>query len=454
MKNIFVILSVDEEYGIGKNNSIPWKSDLKYFKTLTETVRDLSKKNALIMGKRTCNSLDIQKLSKTRKCIVLSKSGNTCLEGVDMKDSLNGAIYECMNDTRVENIFVIGGAGVYKDVLYKADFHVKRIYVTRVEGKHDCDIKVEWLCDYLKYRCKLIMKSEAHEEYKLEYSECEYLHLLEAALLGRMRNNRTGTKTLSIFAPTPLRFSLMDQFPLLTTKKVFWRGVLHELLFFLKGCTDARHLESKGVNIWKGNSTREFLDSRRLFDNREGDLGPVYGFQWRHWNAKYCTCEDDYTNKGVDQIQRLIDGIRNDPDSRRHILTAWNPEQLDEMALPPCHMMCQFYVHDGKLSCQMYQRSADLFLGLPFNIASYAALTYVIAHVTNLQPYELIMVLGDAHLYETHVKQTKEQLKNKPFKFPKLCITNPSRHIDDLSFEDFVLNDYHSASAINAKMII
>lgn len=198
-------------------------------------------------------------------------------------------------------------------------------------------------------------------------------------------------------------------------------GVMEELLWFVSGCTNANVLSEKGIHIWDGNGSREYLDSIGLHSREVGDLGPVYGFQWRHFGAEYGTMHDDYNGKGVDQLKGLIEKIKSNPTDRRLVLTAWNPAALPEMALPPCHMFCQFYVADGELSCQMYQRSCDLGLGVPFNVASYSLLTCMVAQVCGLKPGDFVHVLGDAHVYANHVEPLREQLKNSPRHFPVSC---------------------------------
>lgn len=254
-----------------------------------------------------------------------------------------------------------------------------------------------------------------------EHEEAQYLSLVSRVIReGEVRKDRTGTGTLALFAPQPgLGFSLRNMtLPLLTTKRVFMRGVLEELLWFVAGKTDSQLLTDKNVHIWDGNGSKEFLQSRGLGHRRAGDLGPVYGFQWRHFGAEYKTCDDDYTGQGVDQLREVIDKIKNNPTDRRIILSAWNPKDLGLMALPPCHMFCQFYValpdtsKSGKkeLSCQMYQRSCDLGLGVPFNIASYALLTHMIAKVTDCEAAELVLAMGDAHVYRDHVEPLKGKL--------------------------------------------
>ncbi|KAI0703277.1 thymidylate synthase [Earliella scabrosa] len=300
--------------------------------------------------------------------------------------------------------------------------------------------------------------TRAHDEY-------QYLNLIRDVInTGDVRPDRTGTGTLSIFAPPNLRFSLADAtLPLLTTKRTFLRGIVEELLWFVRGCTDAKQLSAKGVKIWDGNGSKEFLEKRGLGHRREGDLGPVYGFQWRHFGAKYEDCGADYTGQGVDQLQECIHKIKNDPTDRRIILSAWNPAAIPEMALPPCHMMCQFYVHlpptsdptsKPKLSCLMYQRSADLGLGIPFNIASYALLTHMVAHVTDTDAHELIIQLGDAHVYRDHVDALRVQLEREPRPFPKLRWLRKVESIDDFKSEDIVVEGYDPHPSIAMKMSV
>jgi len=305
------------------------------------------------------------------------------------------------------------------------------------------------------------MVSVEHEKKGMEkgamtavHEEQQYLDLIREILdHGVNKGDRTGTGTISKFG-AQMRFSLRDdQFPLLTTKRVLWRAVAEELLWFISGNTNAAYLKEKGIKIWDGNGSREYLDKIGLTHREEGDLGPVYGYQWRHFGAKYVDMHTDYTGKGIDQLQIVIDTIKKDPNSRRIIMSAWNPSDLNEMALPPCHMFCQFYVANGELSCQMYQRSADMGLGVPFNIASYALLTRLIATVCGLKPGEFIHSIGDAHIYNNHVDPLKEQLKREPRPFPTLKI-NPKSSIDDFKFEDLTLIDYKPHQTIAMEMSV
>ncbi|GET32420.1 thymidylate synthase [Prolixibacter bellariivorans] len=262
----------------------------------------------------------------------------------------------------------------------------------------------------------------------------QYLDLLQHVLdNGAPREDRTGTGTLSVFGHQ-MRFDLSEGFPVLTTKKLHLKSIIHELLWFLKGETNVKYLQENGVRIWN-----EWADEN-------GELGPIYGYQWRSWP----------TPKGehIDQISNAIDQIKNNPLSRRIIVSAWNVGQLDEMNLPPCHILFQFYVNDGKLSCQLYQRSADIFLGVPFNIASYALLTIMMAQVTGLKPGDFVHTLGDAHIYNNHMEQVKLQLTREPYPLPQMKINPEVKSIFDFKYEDFELVGYQSHPHIKGKVSV
>ncbi|KAL2174091.1 thymidylate synthase/dCMP hydroxymethylase domain-containing protein [Thermothelomyces heterothallicus CBS 202.75] len=322
-----------------------------------------------------------------------------------------------------------------------------------------------------------------HEEY-------QYLDLVREILdQGELRHDRTGTGTYSIFAPRPLKFSLnrsgVPILPLLTTKRVFTKAVVAELLWFISGDTSSQTLSSQGVKIWDGNGSREFLDSLGLTDREVGDLGPVYGFQWRHFGARYVDAKTDYTGQGVDQLARIVHTLRTNPFDRRLVLSAWNPADMPRMVLPPCHMFAQFYVSyprgtrsrngedekeqggrgadepvKGHLHCQLYQRSCDMGLGVPFNIASYALLTHMLAHVCDLVPGSLTHVMGDAHVYLNHVDALRTQLEREPRDFPELEIVNDrldengERSIDGWRPEDFVIKGYNPHKTIPMEMSV
>ncbi|KAL1671066.1 thymidylate synthase [Schizophyllum commune] len=309
--------------------------------------------------------------------------------------------------------------------------------------------------------------SETQREERSKHDEHQYLELIQRVMeTGEVRADRTGTGTIALFAPPNLRFSLADStLPLITTKRTFLRGIVEELFWFIHGCTDSTVLSRKKVTIWDGNGSKEFLEGRGLGHRREGDLGPVYGFQWRHFGAEYKDADADYTGQGVDQLRECIHKIKHNPTDRRIIMSAWNPKDIPLMALPPCHLLCQFYVHlpppdapetqKPKLSCLMYQRSADLGLGVPFNIASYALLTHMIARVTGTDAHELIIQLGDAHVYRDHVEALQTQLQREPRAFPKLRWGREDiEDIEDFKYEDFVVEGYNPHPSIPMKMSV
>jgi len=250
----------------------------------------------------------------------------------------------------------------------------------------------------------------------------QYLELLDHVMKnGTRKPDRTGTGTLSVFG-YQMRFDLSEGFPLMTTKKLHLKSIIHELLWFISGETNIKYLNDNGVKIWD-----EWAD-------KEGNLGPVYGYQWRSWPAT--------DGRKIDQLNNVIGSIRHSPDSRRHIISAWNAGEIEKMALPPCHILFQFYVADGKLSCQLYQRSCDIFLGVPFNIASYALLTMMVAQVTGLKTGEFIHTLGDAHIYLNHIDQVKLQVTREPYKLPQMTLNQSVTEITGFRFNDFTLSDY------------
>lgn len=262
----------------------------------------------------------------------------------------------------------------------------------------------------------------------------QYLTLLQRIIdEGVERQDRTGTGTLSLFG-AQMRFDLAQGFPMLTTKKLHFKSIAHELLWFLSGDTNIGYLNKNGVSIWDD------------WADKNGDLGPVYGHQWRSWGTG--------DGKDIDQIAKLVARLRDDPNSRRHIVTAWNPSQVDDMALPPCHCLFQFYVAEGRLSCQLYQRSADFFLGVPFNIASYALLTMMLAQVCDLECGDFVHTLGDTHLYLNHLDQAREQLTRTPQGLPHLHINPAKRDIFAFTYDDFELRDYNAAPTIRAPIAV
>lgn len=262
----------------------------------------------------------------------------------------------------------------------------------------------------------------------------QYLDLLDHVLKnGNKKEDRTGTGTISVFG-YQMRFDLQEGFPLLTTKKLHLKSIIHELLWFLKGDTNTKYLNDNGVKIWN-----EWADEN-------GKLGNIYGYQWRSWPVN--------NDKSIDQISKLLNSLKNNPDSRRHIVSAWNVGDLDNMALPPCHILFQFYIANGKLSCQLYQRSADIFLGVPFNIASYALLTMMVAQVLELEPGEFVHTLGDAHIYLNHIEQTQLQLTRDPYNLPEMILNKSVKDLFKFKYEDFQLINYEAHPLIKGVISV
>lgn len=262
----------------------------------------------------------------------------------------------------------------------------------------------------------------------------QYLDLLQRVLdEGVKKEDRTGTGTMSVFGHQ-MRFDLSEGFPMVTTKKLHLKSIIHELLWFLKGSTNVKYLQDNGVRIWNE------------WAKEDGELGPIYGYQWRSW--------PDYKDGHIDQIAQVIESIKTNPDSRRHLVSAWNVGAIDDMQLPPCHILFQFYVAEGKLSCQLYQRSADIFLGVPFNIASYALLLMMVAQATDLQPGTFVHTLGDAHIYLNHLEQVKLQLTREPMALPQMEINPDRKDIDDFVFDDFQLKNYESHPHIKGAISV
>jgi thymidylate synthase len=300
-----------------------------------------------------------------------------------------------------------------------------------------------------KYKSRDLSANCFHEEY-------QYLNLLEDILNeGIIQQGRNGF-TKSIYG-SALHFSLENgKIPILTTKKTAWKTCLKELLWFIKGQTSNKILNDQNVHIWDGNSTAEFKKSRGLSNYNDDDLGPLYGFQWRFFNAPYENCNSNYNGKGVDQLNEVIKLLKDPVQrySRRLVVSAWNPCQINEGVLPPCHVLFQFNVIGNKLSCSLYQRSCDCALGQPFNIASYSFLTHLIAKHCDLEPYEFIHYIGNAHIYEPHLEQMKEQINRVPINFPTIHILNKRDNINDYELGDFKINNYKHLSQIKMEMVV
>lgn len=464
--------------GIGWKGDLPWRipGDMKHFKEVTSKAPAEGLTNAVVMGRKTWESIPPKfRPLEGRMNVVLTSapesSSGSYPEGVVVASSLQDAWEQlATKKDSLGEIFVIGGGKVYEQAI--TEKYVHKVVYTEVDTPPTMEFDTFFpeLKDFecadsdqenvpthqdaksgLNYRFLTYTRSNAEEQ--------QYLDLIQDILdNGIQRGDRTGTGTMSKFG-AQMRFDLRNnQLPLLTTKRTFWRGVAEEILWFISGSTNAKELSDKDIHIWDGNGSKEFLESRGLGHREEGDLGPVYGFQWRHFGAKYSDMHANYDGQGVDQLQQCIDKIINNPEDRRIIMSAWNPADLDQMALPPCHMFCQFYVdtHKNEVSCQLYQRSADMGLGVPFNIASYALLTHMVAHVTGRKAGDLVHTIGDAHVYLNHIEPLKEQLKRTPRAFPKIYLhpkkENPT--IDDFTYDDFSVVGYSPMKTIKMEMAV
>jgi len=495
MCSLSVIVASSPNGGIGFEGKLPWQlpEDMAHFKrvTLAGAEKNPEKMNAVIMGRKTWDSIPEKfRPLKGRINVVLTSAAadpasKSCYpEGVLRASSVANAVEQLSSREDVEEIFVIGGQAAYKEALQMPS--CTRIFMTRIAKQFECDaffpafddhlFKVKFLSatrshggipyDFVIYErepCDGIVSSKepsfavaatAGGAPGLLHEEYQYLKAIREIIeKGISMDDRTGVGTRSVFG-TMMRFDLKKSFPLLTTKRVFWRGVVEELLWFVKGDTNAKHLTEKGVKIWEANGSREFLDKRGLSHREEGDLGPVYGFQWRHFGAKYVDMHTDYTGQGVDQLAECIRKIKEDPTDRRILLSAWNPADLGLMALPPCHMFCQFYVANGELSCLMYQRSCDMGLGVPFNIASYSLLTYMVAQVCDLKPGEFVHTMGNTHVYQNHVEPLLTQLERTPRPFPVLRVNPDVKDIDGFQASDFDLIGYNPHGKIAMEMAV
>jgi thymidylate synthase len=449
-----IILASDNMDGIGKNNNIPWNvpQDMELFKTLTTSICGLQK--VVIMGYKTMKSLKYGFL-KNRINIVITSQIIQPSENVIYVYNLDEALKTAYSFVGKDQsrIWIIGGAILYNSAIMHPDLN--NIYHSRIDGDYNCDVKFTLpKCDIIStnkmngFTLNILKKSTIYNAEQL------YLNLLNETIKnGNKRDTRNGT-TYSLFGKE-LSFNVSNSFPLLTTKKMFMKGIIEELLFFIRGDTDTNKLMEQGINIWKGNTTRDFLDKMKL-PYKEGMMGPMYGYQWRFFGKPYNHENLDANVEYVDQFKNIIETLKKDPHSRRLIMTDFNPLMVDQGVLYPCHsLILQFYVNNNKLSVKMYQRSADLFLGLPFNIASTTILLYIVAKLVNMEPDNVIITLGDCHIYENHITQVVEQLKREPYEFPKLIIPDfkTIEDVEKATYKDFILEDYNSHPAIKAEMV-
>ena len=459
-----VVAATQQQNGIGIDNSLPWgrnlPSDMAEFKRLTTATKEQQKQNAVIMGRKTWLSIPQKSRPLSNRLNIVLSRQDEKVHDFQFKSLQSALSFLETKDADIDQIFIIGGSQLFKEAFNSP--LCKSIYLTtvyKVYSKYDAFIPpIDHKKFELEYASDMQKENDIYfqfQKFVKKHEEYQYLDLIEELIsTGNVKGNRTGTPTVGKFGRS-MRFSLHNgEFPLFTTKTVFWRGVVEELLWFIKGCTDSKVLNNKRVKIWNGNGSREFLDKLGFTDREEGDLGPIYSHQWRHFGADYKDCHTDYSGQGIDQLAECIHKIKNNPEDRRIIMTAWNPSDLAKMALPPCHAIMQFYVCDGELSCAMYQRSADKLIGIPLNVASYSLLTCMIAQICGLKPGEFVHFMGDTHVYVNHFEGAKEQLKRKPFPFPKLIINPLKMDIDDFVYEDFQLENYKSHPAIKMEMAV
>jgi thymidylate synthase len=458
--NVYAIVAFCKKYGIGCNNTIPWNipEDLKHFQTITND-------SIIVMGRNTFESLPYKPL-KNRINVVLTKSDKPdqysdidnlhFIQDIQMLDNFDDS----------KKIFIIGGEDIYKLFFDKIDF----IYTTFIDKEYECTKFFPSITHHFKistfsepfwseneqcnYRFINYVRKQTYQS-----SDIEYTDLIKRVLKDNhdIRVDRTNTGTFSKFGDQ-IRFDISDSVPLLTTKRVPWKSCIEELLWFLRGDTDANILKNKNVNIWNDNSSREFLDKVGLGRLEQGDCGANYSFQWRFFGQDYSNCKTNYIkNTKYDQISNVVHLLKTNPYSRRIFFSAWNPMDLDKTVLPPCHVSAQFYVDNKKgLSCHMYQRSCDVFLGLPWNIFSYTVLTYILAKKCGFKPAELIISFGDVHIYSNHIEQVNQQLSNTCMASPVLELNETiiSKNFEDINVDDFELIGYYPNKSIKGKMSV
>jgi dihydrofolate reductase / thymidylate synthase len=449
--------------GFGYKSKLPWSipEDMKFFKqtTLPKEKED----NILIMGKKTWESITVP-LPK-RKIIVVSHSTLHLPQGVYTAPSLSTALCLIKGWKTNGTIFVIGGVQLLKESFSSP--WLERIYCSEVffpsQPLYDTWFSEPIPSSFEQVKCDDVKTEMYHVTFsqwnkKRHTDENHYLSLLSSALSsGTTKIDRTKVGTWSIFGPQ-IEFDLSKGFPLITTKRVFFRGVVEELLWMLRGNTQNKILNDKGVHIWDGNASQDYLNSIGIYHFPEGELGKIYGHQWRHWNG-FFTPQTGSVG-GVDQIHSIVHQLKTNPDSRRLIVSAWNPSDLSEMALPCCHCFWQCFVDTNVsppvLSMKVYLRSNDLFLGAPFNIASYALLVHMLAYLCHYQVGKLIYTVGDAHIYQNHFDQVKEQLLRPCRPFPQLSISPlfPRSFPEEFQWEDFILTDYYPHSKMEGKMAV
>lgn len=477
LKKPFHIIAAVDQYGnIGDKGKIPWSSpaDLKHFRNVTTRTSNTNLRNAVIMGRKTWETLQARGPLSNRLNVVISRTMSSLQsDNLMVCASLLEAYQYLVERGDIEQQFIIGGGQIYKETITCNWAHTLTLTTiqsqsTDKEAGVKCDTVFPALPDYWQ-----IMSTESldsgdtvstyHNRYTRHLEE-EYVFKMRELSLSTPRTGRNG-KVQSKFQ-WHFEMDLADGLPLFSTRRSFWKGICKELLFFIRGDTDSKHLEAEGVRIWEDNTTTTFLHCRSL-PYEEGDMGPMYGWNWRHFGADYKGKDADYTGQGFDQLRDLVNKIITDPYSRRILLTTYDPSKVKESVLAPCHgIACQFYVRDGHLDMYTYQRSADMFLGVNFNIPSYATLQTIIATATGLKPGRMYYQFGDHHIYNDHREALEKLLSRTPNDtFPTLEISKPlsgscHKSTDDamnwikgLRYEDFHVHDYKPQPGIKAKMV-
>lgn len=468
-----LVAMLTKDWAIAYDGKAPWES-----KEYQSYFDELTKEGVVIMGRKTFEGMPLDRRPwQGRLNVVLSREYPRYAPlNRDELVFTNLTSLECdiIPAHRGKVFWVIGGAEVYAALGNRC----KNMYITALEkaaGKSSTGVVpfIEMMPDYelVKYgQRKWAEEAQCHYrmlQYKRNFKspnmlhERQYLRLLDNILAtGNARDDRTGVGTIGMFGHT-MRYDVSKHLPILTTKFVPIGIITKELLWFMQGKTDAKVLQAQGVHIWDGNTSRDFLDKRGLSHYEEGDAGPLYGFQWRHFGATYEGCSADHTGKGFDQLEYVVNELKTNPFSRRIFMSAWNPPFLEQMALPPCHVSAQFYVQEDAdsvrhLSLQFYQRSQDVFLAANFNLVSYTILLYIIAKKVGMYPKEVIHVMGDAHIYANHVEQCKEQVRRNPRPQPILELSPEveTKSWDEITMEDFSLIGYFPQPAIKAEMAV
>lgn len=448
-KELNIIVACDEENGIGKDNKIPWKcsEDLKHFRQIT---KDTTKKNAVVMGRLTWESMDKNPLPN-RLNVIISKTLDD--NYIPIYPTLGAALNYLIKSNSIDKIFIIGGANLYKEALEK--YSINNIYLTRIKGKYDCSIFFPIIPQLNYYLAE--MNKEAKDElikgfYVYKHTniypiapEIMYYKLLDQILNQKNRETRNGL-TRSLFSANFV-FDMKLGFPLFTCRKVWLKGIFEELMWMLRGETTIASLQEKGINIWNSNTSREFLDKRGLTNFEVGEVGATYGFNWRHFGAVYSGSKTDYTGMGYDQLENVINLINNDPFNRRILVSLWNPNEVNNCALPPCLWNYQFYVkmdNNGNKYVSLIGtlRSSDVPVAFHWNTAHCGLLLSLICKTTGAIPDMLYMNIGDTHIYEPHWEDVVDLFDRKPMAFPRLTVKD-KKNIIDYQYSDIVLDEYY-----------